>query len=83
MATVWSNRCFSPATVRSPSATLGNASIANWFQIPVIVTASVTALAAKPHARSIPYERATPTAGPPGAMKVEAVVESESTRALR
>ena len=37
-------------------------------------TASVTSFFRKPQLRSIPYESATPTAGPPGARYVEALL---------
>ena len=55
----------------------------NWFHVPVSATASVTSFFRKPQLRSIPYESATPTAGPPGARYVEALLDIERTNAFR
>jgi len=55
----------------------------NWFHVPVSATASVTSCRRKPQLRSIPYESATPTAGPPGARYVDALLDIERTKAFR
>ena len=52
-ATVSSSALRSFWSVSSASATIGKPSIANWFQIPVIVTASAIGARSNFHARSI------------------------------
>ena len=56
-----------PVSARSASATVGNASMASWFQTPVTATARLTGAAAKPQPRSMANDSAIPTATPAGA----------------
>ena len=66
-ATVCNAAPLPPLSVSTANATVGKPRIASWFQIPVSVTARVTAPALKPQSRRIAAESPTPTAGPPGA----------------
>ena len=82
-ATVCSSGFCSFESVSRATATIGNASIANWFQMPVTASASVTGRPVNPQPRSIPYDTPMPTAAPPGSTKVDAVEACVSTNACR